>query len=159
MNRVEIDSKGSNDHPYQWAKMYDAVEANSREPHEVIMANTEVRTMSYAEAVSAKEAVEALDFSNVFEDNEILDFVRELPLNERAVIAAGSFYRSYGSYCGLQFMMPATKDLLQFDLEELESDSRTGGVIVTIGESTGGATQYGFCQTETTKTIRTGRFK
>ena len=123
------------------------------------MNNREVKTMTYEEAVEAKTAVEALDFSSVFEDEEILDFVTKLPLNQRAVIASGSFYRTYGSYCGLQFMMPATKDAMQFDLEELESDSRTGGVIVTIGESTGGATQYGFCQTETTKTIRTGRFK
>ena len=91
------------------------------------MENTEVRTMKYEEAVAAKAAVEALDLSGVFEDKEILDFVRELPLNERAVIAAGSFYRTYGSYCGLQFMMPATKEVLQFDLKELESDSRTGG--------------------------------
>ena len=152
-------AKGSNDHPCQWAKMYDPVEVYSQEPHGDTMENTEVRTMKYEEAVAAKAAVEALDLSGVFEDEEILDFVRELPLNERAVIAAGSFYRSYGSYCGLQFMMPATKEVLQFDLEELESDSRTGGTIITISESTGGATQYGFCQTETTKTIRTGRFK
>ena len=123
------------------------------------MANTEIRTLKYEEAVAAKAAVEELDFTSVFEDEEILDFVSELPLNQRAVIASGSFYRTYGSYCGLQFMMPATKDVLQFDLEELESSSRTGGTVVTISESTGGATQYGFCQTETTKTIRTGRFK
>ena len=118
-----------------------------------------IKNMSYEEAIAAKTAIEELDFTPVFEDEEILDFVSELPLNERAVIAAGSFYRTHTSYRGLQFMMPATKEVLQFDLEELESNSRTGGAIVTISESTGGATQYGFCQTETTKTIRTGRFK
>ena len=126
---------------------------------EITMMNKEVKTMSYKEAVEAKTAVEALDFSNVFEDDEIVDFVRDLPLNQRAVIASGSFYRTYGSYCGLQFMMPARKEVMEFDLEELESDSRTGGIIVTIGESIGSATQYGFSQTETTKTIRRGRFK
>ena len=132
-----------------------------RQKAESRMENTmkEIKNMSYEEAIAAKTAIEELDFSSVFEDNEILDFVSELPLNQRAVIASGSFYRTYGSYCGLQFMMPATKDVLQFDLEELESSSRTGGIVVTISESTGGATQYGFCQTETTKTIRTGRFK
>ncbi len=123
------------------------------------MENTEVKNMTYEEAVKAKTAVEALDFSSVFEDDEIVDFVSKLPLNQRAVIATGSFYRTYGSYCGLQFMMPATKDVLQFDLEELDNDNRENVVGVTITESTGGATQYGFCNTETTKTIRTGRFK
>ena len=132
---------------------------NSQEPYMENTMDNDIKTMNYEETIAAKAAVEALDFSGVFEDEEILDFVSELPLNQRAVIAVGSFYRTYGSYCGLQFMMPATKDVLQFDLEELERDSRTGGAIVTIGESTGGATQYGFCQTETTKTIRTGRFK
>ena len=126
---------------------------------EITMANTELRTMSYEETIAAKAAVEELDFTSVFEDEEILDFVSKLPVNERAVIAAGSFYRTYGSYCGLQFMMPATKDAMQFDLEELESDSRTGGTVITISESTGGATQYGYLNTETEKTIRTGRFK
>lgn len=135
------------------------MEVYNQEPYMGITMKNEIKTMSYDEAVAAKAAVEALDFGTVFEDEEILDFVSELPVNERAVIAAGSFYRTYGSYCGLQFMMPATKDVMQFDLEELESDSRTGGAVVTISESTGGATQYGFCQTETTKTICTGRFK
>ena len=121
--------------------------------------DTTIKTLTYEETVAAKAAVEALDFSTVFEDEEILEFVGNLPLNERAVIAVGSFYRSYGSYCGLQFMMPSTKDVLQFDLEELESTSRTGGAIVTISESTGSSSQYGFCQMETEKTIRTGRFK
>ena len=130
-----------------------------QEPYMEITMNNDIKTMTYNENVAAKAAVEALDFSNVFEDEEILYFVSELPVNERAVIATGSFYRTYGSYCGLQFMMPATKDVLQFDLEELESSSRTDGAIITITESTGGATQYGFCNTETTKTIRTGRFK
>ena len=115
--------------------------------------------MTYEEAIKAKSSVESLDFSSVFEDEEILEFVGNLPLNERAVIAAGSFYRSYGSYCGLQFMMPPTKEVLQFDLEELESSSRTGGAIITITESSNSASQYGFCQIETEKTIRTGRFK
>ena len=119
----------------------------------------EMRTMSYEETIAAKAAVEEIDFTSVFEDEEILDFVSKLPLNQRAVIAAGSFYRTYGSYRGLQFMMPATKEVLQFDLEELENNSITGGTIVTISESTGGATQYGFCNTETERTIRTGRFK
>lgn len=123
------------------------------------MANKEVKTMTYEEAVEAKTAVEALDFSSVFEDDEIVDFVRDLPLNQRAVIASGSFYRTYGSYCGLQFMMPATKDVLQFDLEELDNKNREHVVVVTISESTGGATAYGFHDTETVRTIRTGRFK
>nr|DAH21000.1 MAG TPA: hypothetical protein [Caudoviricetes sp.] len=28
VNRIEIDPKGSNDHPRQWTKMHDSVEVN-----------------------------------------------------------------------------------------------------------------------------------
>ena len=75
-----------------------------QEPYMEITMNNDIKTMTYNEAVAAKAAVEALDFSNVFEDEEILDFVSELPLNEPVAMTAGSFYRTYGSYCGLQFM-------------------------------------------------------
>ena len=44
-------------------------------------------------------------------------------------------------------------------VEELDNDNRENVVIVTITESTCNATQYGFCNTETEKTIHTGRFK
>ena len=121
--------------------------------------NNDIKTMSYEEAVAAKAAVEALDFGSVFKDDEIVDLVGELPLNERAVIAAGSFSRSYGSFGGLSFGMPSTKEVLQFDLEELDNRNRENVVIIKIYESVGNATAYGFYDTDTMRTIRTGRFK
>ena len=119
----------------------------------------DIRTMSYEEAIAAKAAIEEIDFGTVFEDDEIVDLVRDLPLNQRAVIAAGSFSRSYGSFGGLSFGMPSTKEVLQFDLEELDNRNREKVVIIKIYESVGNATAYGFYDTDTVRTIRTGRFK
>lgn len=118
-----------------------------------------MKHMSYDEAVKAKEAVDSIDFESVFEDDAIIELLSNLSLNERAVIASGSFNRSYGSYGGLQFFMPSTKDVLQFDLENLDNDSVSNGVQYTITESQNNATDYGFYSIESERTIRTGRFK
>ena len=118
-----------------------------------------MKHMSYEEAIKAKSSIESLDFGDAFEDDVILELVSNLSLNEKAAIAAGSFNRSYGSYGGLQFMMPSTKDVLQFDLEDLENSSVSNGVQFTVSESQNNATDYGFYSIESVRTIRTGRFK
>ena len=76
------------------------------------------------------------------------------------MVAKGSFYRSYGSYGGIEFMMPYTKDLLDYDIHDLiDTNTRKGVVEFKITESQNNATQYGFIESETTRTVRCGLFK
>ena len=123
------------------------------------MAYLERTYLKYEEVVDAKEEVSKIEWPLV-DDSDLIDFIRKLPLNQRAVISKGSFYRSYGSYGGIEFMMPSTKELLDYDIQDLiDTETRKGVVEFKITESQNNATQYGFMESETTRTIRCGLFE
>ena len=131
----------------------------TREPYEVIMAYLKRKYMSYEEIMDAKEEVEKIEWP-LLDDSDLIDFVRKLPLNQRAVVSKGSFYRSYGSYGGIEFMMPSTRELLDYDIMDLiDTESRKGVVEFRITDSHNEANQLGFIESETTRTIRCGLFK
>lgn len=48
-------TEGSNDHPCQWAKMYDPVEVYNQEPHEVIMAQNTVKENTAAQGTQEEK--------------------------------------------------------------------------------------------------------
>ena len=115
--------------------------------------------MTYDEVVEAKEEVASIEWP-LLDDSDLIDFIRKLPLNQRAIISKGSFYRSYGSYGGIEFMMPSTKDLLDYDIQDfIDTNSRKGIVEFKITDSHNEANQLGFIESETTRTVRCGLFK
>ena len=94
------------------------------------------------------------------DDSELIEFIGKLPINQRAVIAVGSFHRSYGSYGGIEFMMPSTNKVLDYDIQDLlDTATREKVVVFKITDSYNNANQNGFIESETTRTIRTGVFK
>ena len=115
--------------------------------------------MTYTEIVEAKEEVASIEWP-LLDDSDLIDFIRKLPLNQRAVVSKGSFYRSYGSNGGIEFMMPSTNDLLDYDIQDfIDTNSRKGIVECKITDSHNEANQLGFIESETTRTIRCGLFK
>ena len=123
------------------------------------MAYLERTFMTYNEIVEAKEEVASIEWP-LLDDSDLIDFIRKLPLNQRAIVSKGSFYRSYGSYGGIEFMMPSTKDLLDYDIQDfIDTDSRKGVVEFKITDSHNEANQLGFIESETTRTVRCGLFK
>ena len=97
--------------------------------------------MEYKEIVKAKETVEGVPFWEMEEGNLVKE-ISKLDLACRCVIACGSFYNDIRN--GIEFFMPKTKEVMEFDVSRLEGDDRTDGVEYTITSSINDANQQGF---------------
>lgn len=112
--------------------------------------------LEYEKVVEAKEKVGNINFTEIT-SNELVSFISELSLEEKAVIACGCFVEDLR--WGISFQMPSTHDVMDYDLERLESNDRTDCVEYDISVSEIQATDAGFYVEESNKHIYTGRYK
>lgn len=112
--------------------------------------------MEYKEAVKAKETVEEIPFWEMEEDYLIHEISR-LDLACRCVIACGSFHNDIRN--GIEFFMPKTKEVMEFDASRLDGDDRTDGVEYRITSSINDANQQGFYCEESEKHVYTCRYR
>lgn len=117
--------------------------------------------LTYEEVVKAKEKIsewiETMESS--WEVRDLVDQILKMSIPERAVIATGNFTSSVR--WGLEnFQMPSTREVMGYDLSEIDGDSVTNGLKITICESgNNNWTDLGFYTEEITREIHTGNYK
>lgn len=115
-----------------------------------------MKKLTYEEVKKAKETVEEIPFWEM-EEESLVKELSKLDLACRCVIACGSFYNDIRN--GIEFSMPKTKEVMEFDASRLDGDDRTDGVEYTITTSTINATNQGFYSEESEKHVYTCRYK
>ena len=117
--------------------------------------------LTYEEAINAKEKVskwaEKTMQSN-WETRDLVEQIQKIGIPERVVIATGKFV---SSKWGLQyFQMPSTREVMEYDLSNIDGETITNGVQFTVCErGNNNWTDLGFYTEEITRKIHTGNYK
>lgn len=115
-----------------------------------------MKHLEYEAVVKAKEKVTEIPFWEM-EEESLVKELSKLDLACRCVIACGSFYNDIRN--GIEFSMPKTKKVMEFDVSRLDGDDRADGVEYTITTSILDANQQGFYCEESEKHVYTGRYR
>jgi len=117
--------------------------------------------LTYEEAVNAKEKVSkwAETMQSSWETRDLVEQIQKISIPERVVIATGNFVSSIR--WGLQyFQMPSTREVMEYDLSNIDGETITNGVQFTVCESgNNNWTDLGFYTEEITRKIHTGNYK
>lgn len=115
--------------------------------------------LTYDEVVKAKESVQKWvdekldsDWSYVKLANEI----SHLTVPERVVIACSEFA---DTHYGWQFFMPSTKEVMEFEISDIDSETLEGGVILYISSSVTEGAENCFFTEERTNKITMGSYR
>lgn len=115
--------------------------------------------LTYAEVTRAKERVsqwvdEVLDSS--WTADQLVNAIIDLPVPQRVVLACGEFKDDRN---GWQFFMPSTREVLEFEISDIDSDLLENGVVIYVTYSATSATDIGFWREEKTRRISSARYR
>lgn len=117
--------------------------------------------LTYEEAINAKEKVSKWAEKTIqsnWETRDLVEQIQKIGIPERVVIATGKFV---SSKWGLQyFQMPSTREVMEYDLSNIDGETITNGVQFTVCErGNNNWTDLGFYTEEITRKIHTGNYK
>lgn len=118
--------------------------------------STDYVTLVYDEVVAAKEKIQSWveTIPADYEIKDLVEAIQKLPVPQRAVIACGEIIYTNG----YQFQMPSTKEVMEYDVSEIDSSDRSG-VEFTVIRELSSATDNGYYQESAITKINTGRFR
>ena len=125
------------------------------------VANDGGKYLTYEEAINAKEKVSKWAEKTIqsnWETRDLVEQIQKIGIPERVVIATGNFV---SSKWGLQyFQMPSTREVMEYDLSNIDGETITNGVQFTVCErGNNNWTDLGFYTEEITRKIHTGNYK
>lgn len=114
--------------------------------------------LTYNEVVKAKEKVQEWVDEEMqgCARSQLINSIIDMPVPQRVVIAAGEFIDQDDEW---QFLMPSTKEVLEFEISDIDSEKVENGAIVYISSSAISGTDIGFFREEKTSRIVTGKYR